>query len=159
MFCARCGTQMEPGYSVCPKCGREVGDLVRAVAYTRLDRHLHTLAILWIVIGGLFFIPAVGLAVFGGSAHFVLHREEPIAGLLPVLLYVAAGTLALLAAGGVFVGLGLTQKRPWARAAAIVLGVLALFHPPFGTALGVYTLWVLLSDESGIEYQYLARAS
>jgi hypothetical protein len=101
----------------------------------------------------------VGLAIFGGSAHFVLHREEPIAGLLPVLLYVAAGTLALLAAGGVFVGLGLTQKRPWARAAAIVLGVLALFHPPFGTALGVYTLWVLLSDESGIEYQYLARAS
>ena len=56
-------------------------------------------------------------------------------------------------------GLGLMQKRPWARAAAIVLGVLALFHPPFGTALGVYTLWVLLSDESGIEYQYLARAS
>lgn len=159
MFCARCGTQMELGYSVCPKCGREVGDLVRAVAYTRLDRHLHTLGILWIVIGGLFVIPAVGLAIFGGSAHFMLHQEEPIAGLLPVLLYVAAGTLGLLAAGGVLVGLGLMQKRPWARAAAIVLGVLALFHPPFGTALGVYTLWVLPSDESGVEYQYLARAS
>ena len=88
-------------FGVSGKCGREVGDLVQAVAYTRLDRHLHTLGILWIVIGGLFVIPAVGLlAIFGGSARFILHQEEPIAGLLPVLLYVAAGTLGLLAAGG-----------------------------------------------------------
>jgi hypothetical protein len=35
--------------------------------------------------------------------------------------------------------------------------VLALFHPPFGTALGIYTLWVLLSDENGSEYNYLAH--
>ncbi len=55
--------------------------------------------------------------------------------------------------------MGLTQCRPWARIVAIILGVLALFHPPVGTALGVYTLWVLLSDEHGTEYQYLVRAA
>jgi hypothetical protein len=49
--------------------------------------------------------------------------------------------------GGVCVGLGLMQRAPWARTAAIVLGVLALFHPSFGTASGVYSLWVLLGDE------------
>jgi hypothetical protein len=36
--------------------------------------------------------------------------------------------------------------------------VLALFHPPLGTALGVYSLWVLLADEGGNEYGYLAGA-
>ena len=50
------------------------------------------------------------------------------------------------------------QRSPWARTAAIILGVLALFHPPLGTALGVYSLWVLLADERGDEYRYLARA-
>lgn len=159
MFCTRCGTQMEPEYTACPRCGRQIGDPLRAVAYTRLDRHLHTLGILWMAIGGLFLIPAVGLMVFGGGAHFVLHDREPLGGLFPILLYVAGGSLVILAAGGVCVGLGLIQKRPWARAAAIILGVLALFHPPFGTALGVYTLWVLLADESGVEYRYLTRAS
>ena len=50
------------------------------------------------------------------------------------------------------------QRAPWARTAGIILGVLALFHPPFGTALGVYSLWVLLADENGEEYRYLTRA-
>jgi hypothetical protein len=40
-----------------------------------------------------------------------------------------------------------------------VLAILALFHPPFGTALGIYTLWVLLSDEGGAEYRRMTAAS
>jgi len=159
MFCNRCGAELEPGFKICSNCGREAGDLVRAVAYSRLDRHLHTLGVLWMAIGGLFVIPAVLLLVFGRGAHLVIHGQEPMAELFPLFLYVASGTLVILAAGGVCVGLGLIQRRPWARIAAIVLGVLALFHPPFGTALGVYTLWVLLADENGTEYQYLVRSS
>jgi hypothetical protein len=59
----------------------------------------------------------------------------------------------------VCVGWGLMQHQPWARIAAIVLGVLAIFHPPLGTALGIYTLWVLLADEGGLEYQRMTRAA
>jgi len=68
---------------------------------------------------------------------------------------VAGGSLTILAAGGVCVGLGLIQRRAWARITAIILGGLALFHPPFGTALGTYTLWVLLADKHGDQYGYL----
>jgi hypothetical protein len=114
---------------------------------------------LWIVIGALFMIPALALLLFGGSAHFVLHNEEPLAELFPVLLYLAGATLSLLAAGGIGVGLGLMQRKPWGRTLAIILGALALFHPPFGTALGIYTLWVLLADDGGQEYQYLSQES
>jgi hypothetical protein len=39
-----------------------------------------------------------------------------------------------------------------------VLGVIALFHPPVGTSLGIYTLWVLMSDEGGVEYRRLSSA-
>jgi hypothetical protein len=53
----------------------------------------------------------------------------------------------------------LLKHQSWARIAAIVLGIVSLLHPPFGTALGIYTLWVLLSDQGGVEYDRLARAS
>jgi len=159
MFCNRCGMQLETGFVACPKCGRRIGDPVSGVALSRLERHLHTLGILWMAIGGLFLIPAAGLMVFGRGIHFMLHDREPMAGFFPLLLYVAGGSLALLGAGGVCVGLGLMQRQPWARVAGLILGVLALFHPPLGTALGVYTLWVLLADEHGEEYRYLAGAS
>jgi hypothetical protein len=35
---------------------------------------------------------------------------------------------------------------------------LALFNIPFGTAFGVYTMWVLLPSESEREYEALAEA-
>jgi hypothetical protein len=158
MFCNRCGTETQAGFVVCPKCGRRMGDAEDGVAQSRLERHLHTLGILWMAIGGLFLIPAVGLMVFGQGVHFMVHEREPWPGLFELLLYVAGSSLVILAAGGICVGLGLMQKAPWARTAAIILGVLALFHPPFGTALGVYSLWVLQADERGEEYQYLTRA-
>lgn len=158
MFCNRCGTDTQAGGGVCPRCGRHIGDPVGEVAQSRLERHLHTLGILWMAIGGLFLIPAAGMMVFGRGLHFVLNHGEPWPEFFQLLVYVAGSTFVILAAGGICVGLGLMQTAPWARTAGIILGVLALFHPPFGTALGVYSLWVLLADENGEEYRYLTRA-
>jgi hypothetical protein len=39
----------------------------------------------------------------------------------------------------------------------IVLAVLALFKFPFGTALGIYTLWVLAPATSAMEYDSMAE--
>lgn len=159
MFCNRCGAELQPDFVACPKCGRRIGDPVRGVAQSRLENHLRTLGVLWMVLGGLFLIPAVGLIIFGSSARLILHRQEALPGLFPVLISVAGASLLILAAGGICVGLGLMQRQPWARIVAIILGVLSLFHFPLGTALGVYTLWVLLADEHGDEYRYLSRTS
>ena len=40
---------------------------------------------------------------------------------------------------------------------AIVLAFLNLLHPPLGTAIGIYTLWVLLPAASEAEWQRTAR--
>jgi hypothetical protein len=46
----------------------------------------------------------------------------------------------------VIVGIPLRRRRPWARFAALMLGAVDLLLLPYGTALGAYALWVLLSE-------------
>ncbi|HUO27426.1 MAG TPA: zinc-ribbon domain-containing protein [Candidatus Aquilonibacter sp.] len=159
MFCSRCGAEIPPDSQFCPKCGRQAGDLTGALARSRLEHHLHILGVFWIALGALFAIPATILMLVGSSIHFMVHFHEPFGPAFgPFLAYAVGGSLLIVAVGGICVGMGLMQHQPWARTAAIVLGVLTLFHPPLGTALGIYTLWVLLADEHGEEYRYLARS-
>ena len=40
-----------------------------------------------------------------------------------------------------------------------MLGIIALFNLPFGTALGIYTLWVLMSPNADQEYKSLTRVA
>ena len=94
MFCNRCGTDTQAGGGVCPRCGRHIGDPVGEVAQSRLERHLHTLGILWMAIGGLFLIPAAGMMVFGRGLHFVLNHGEPWPEFFQLLVYVAGSTFA-----------------------------------------------------------------
>src|SRR6202043_1728279 len=77
--------------------------------------------------------------------------------LRPLLSVVAIFILAK-AACGFAAGWGLLQREPWARVIALVLGFISLFNIPFGTAVGVYTLWVLLPAQSQVEYEALAAA-
>ena len=56
-------------------------------------------------------------------------------------------------------GYALMTRRTWGRVLAIVVGVLSLIAIPFGTAMGIYTLWVLASGVSGMEYDAIADRS
>ena len=61
-------------------------------------------------------------------------------------------TLAILALiwGGVhlIVGTLVRRRRHWSRHAAMMLGTVDLLLLPYGTALGVYSLWILLREDS-----------
>ena len=60
-------------------------------------------------------------------------------------------TLALIAIlwglAHIIVGIPLRRRRHWSRVAAMVLGSIDLVLLPYGTALGGFALWVLLSEE------------
>lgn len=81
------------------------------------------------------------------TAHFVPH-------LFPMI----GGFLFLGALIGFLCGWGLLQKQSWARTLGIVLAAFSLLAPPFGTALGIYTLWVLLPAQSEQEFSTLASS-
>jgi hypothetical protein len=69
-----------------------------------------------------------------------------------LLPFVAVYT-AITAALALLVGYSLLTRRPWGRVLAIVVGILTLLKPLLGTALGIYTLWVLAPSASGAEYE------
>jgi hypothetical protein len=75
------------------------------------------------------------------------------------LLSAIAVVLMVKSAAGIAAGLGLLQRQDWGRILAIVLGAVSLINIPFGTAIGIYTLWVLVSPGADKEYEALARGS
>jgi hypothetical protein len=167
MYCNRCGTQLQPDFNLCPKCGAPVREAVTGEApiqpgvdirRTKLQRHLRTLGILWIVVGVLWVIPSLVLMGLSHAPHIMIGDEMFNRPFMPPMLFSLGSIFLFVAAGGIFVGWGLMRHERWARITAIVVGILALFHPPFGTALGIYTLWVLLPSDSAAEYERMSQA-
>jgi hypothetical protein len=119
------------------------------------------LGALWIGLSVLRLIPGMALMAFG-HMHFPFMLM-PIPAHLRLFLAPFLGMIGLAISGfaiaGVIAGWGLLSHTPWARMLAIVLGCISLIHFPFGTALGIYTLWVLIPEGAEAEYQLLARAS
>jgi len=65
---------------------------------------------------------------------------------------------AMLKAGlALAAGLGLSRKTTWGRPVAILAGCVALFSFPFGTALGIWTLVILLNASNAAGYRAMER--
>jgi len=119
--------------------------------------HVQILGIIWIVVSFLRLIPAAVVMFIGhGGIPFLTF---PMRGFLMPIMGALGAYLAITAIVGLLVGWGLIDRRPWARMFAIVIGCLKLIDFPLGTALGIYTLWVLASQGAEAEYQGLARVS
>lgn len=162
MYCNRCGAPLQPDFRVCPKCGIPVAmpgtpPVYAASSGSRMERHLRTLGILWIVAGCLWLIP--GLVFFGIFSGFHATAHHMFWGwpFGPPFMFALAPVLFLIAAAGICTGWGLMQREPWARIVAIIVGILVLFHFPLGTLLGIYTLWVLLSNDAAAEYEKISQ--
>jgi zinc-ribbon domain len=170
MFCSNCAAPITPGQNFCSHCGKPLVAVANPPAPeppvhlasapyppvpTRIEKHTKILAILWLAVSAIGLWPGLLLFLGGGIAmHFIPFPMRafllPIAGFMGVLLF--AGGIA-----GILAGWGLLSYRPWARVLALILGVISLVRVPFGTALGIYTLWVLLPAESEREYHRLAH--
>ncbi len=67
---------------------------------------------------------------------------------LTAAVFTALAIIAIVwGAAHVAVGVPLRRRRPWSRMAALMLGSIDLLLLPYGTALGLYGLWVLLHED------------
>jgi len=157
MQCGKCGAQIQVGQSFCNACGEPLGRTPEYRVETRLERHVKVLGILWVVLSALRLIP--GLIGVSLGSHFLRFVPFNFRGIVAPIAAMVGMALVASAAVGIVVGWGLLDRRPWARILAIVMAVISLLHVPFGTALGIYTLWVLLPGDSEQEYRRLSRAA
>jgi hypothetical protein len=158
MFCDRCGEQVRDAQGFCPRCGKALGSVPLMPVRNRLAGHVRLLGILWLAMSVFRLLPGmVLLAIFGHAPYFWGGFGAPpfVHGLVRLIGIVFLGAAVL----GILTGWGLLERQPWARMTAIVLGLFALLELPFGTALGIYTLWVLLPAGSEEEYRRMARAA
>jgi len=56
--------------------------------------------------------------------------------------------LILVALLGLIGGIGLLNFQKWARMLAMVISAVGCLFFPIGTAIGIYSLWVLMQDDS-----------
>jgi hypothetical protein len=112
-----------------------------------MEKHLNVVAalqigfsILWIVIGIiiLFILSMIGGLVDDKDANFIL----------PLIGQIIAAFLFLISIPGVIAGIGLLKRKEWGRILTLVLSVIGLMNVPIGTAVGVYSIWVLVQEET-----------
>jgi hypothetical protein len=119
-----------------------------------MANHVKILGMLHIIFSSLGIVVAVGMLIlFGGLAGVLGTTDKSEDAIVGVGVLGAIGAIVfmvilVLSLPGLIAGIGLIKFRPWARILGIVISALDLISVPFGTALGIYGLWVLLSNET-----------
>jgi len=118
--------------------------------------HLHLLSVLqrvWGALGVLLGVSTLMLAFGAAAIGWTTTGDELAAGITAAAFLVCA--VLLLAAGGAnaWAGQALKRRQPNGRMVTLALAVPNLFVLPFGTALGVYAFWVLLHNETRLQFE------
>ena len=104
--------------------------------------------------GGLTILIGVSTLALGMAAASLISaaadagRGQFAASLTAATFTVFALIAIIWGAGHVAIGVLVRRRRHWSRLAALLLSSVDLLLLPYGTALGVYALWVLLREES-----------
>ena len=170
MYCSGCGQAMEPGQGFCPKCGRAIApNAVAPMVFPMPDPQfvlanyagkVRVLGILWLVYAGLSTILgfaglAFAHAFFSGAFGTWMHGPMPPTWVFPAILHFAWLMLALRGILAAVAGWGLLERTEWGRIVAIIAAIVCLIKIPFGTALGVATLIILLGYRNSMLYEQM----
>lgn len=115
--------------------------------------HVRVLAWLNIVLGALGMLFA--LVMFAGAQilpailmQFAGDDASIPMAVIQVIATVVTSIILLMSLPCLVLGFGLHNFRPWARVLGLVLAAINLLNVPFGTAIALYSFWVLLKPET-----------
>ena len=111
-----------------------------------MDIHHRVVGVLHIVSGLLVLAVLALVGLFFGAFFSLGDVSRQVGGFFATLGAVVAVPFALMALGEVVAAAALLRGSRAARAWVIAFSVLGLLNVPFGTALGIYSLWALLRD-------------
>ncbi len=98
------------------------------------------LSILGILVGGFIFVILSGIGF--------LSHDQDASMILSTLGCIIAGFLIIVSVPGIIGGIGLLHRREWARILVLIISAINLLNIPIGTAVGAYSIWVLVQRET-----------
>jgi hypothetical protein len=112
-----------------------------------MAKHVTTVAAIqigWNILGLVF-----GVFLFLLLGWASTHVDDPEAYfILPLIAITLGGLIIVTSILGIIGGIGLLGHRRWARILILILSAMDLLNIPFGTAIGIYSFWVLLQTET-----------
>ncbi len=100
----------------------------------------------------------IGLSIFNLFIAFLIFTLLKVVGgfvneptgstIISLVADILAIAFIVISFPGIMAGIGLYKRKEWARILTIILSVVELFSFPFGTAIGIFSIWVLVQDET-----------
>ena len=113
-----------------------------------MKKHVTVVAAIQVGFGLLGLIGALALFLALNFARTQVHGDEVAGTVLRVLSVSLPLMIGFISTLGLIGGIGLFGYNSWARYIVIVVSVIGLLNIPIGTLKGVYTLWVLLQNDT-----------
>ncbi|MBN2170506.1 MAG: hypothetical protein JW819_04180 [Candidatus Krumholzibacteriota bacterium] len=123
----------------------------------RIRSHVVVLAALTIAFSAMGLIGAMVTFISIAGGGLISGEMEAII-ITSTVGSIIGGFLAFTSLPGLIGGVALLGHRVWARYLVLVLSFLNLLAIPFGTALGIYGIWLLMKSEVGHFFAEAAAA-
>ena len=111
-----------------------------------MEKHINTVAAL-----------QIGLSIFNLLIAFLIFTVLKLVGgfvddangatVLSLIADILAIVFIIISFPGILAGMGLYKRKEWARVMTLILSVIEIFSFPFGTAIGIYSIWALTQPE------------
>ena len=171
MFCSSCGNALTQGLAFCPNCGRPVAPVFPPDPglQFQLENYagkIKALGIVWFIYAGYSVLSGMmGMAVVHAifSHHGGDWGNNPWTNgsgpnwFLPAIFHIVWVAVLMRTCLALVTGYGLYQRARWGRILAIIVAILSLIKFPIGTALGIWTMVVLMGFQNSTLYEQLEQ--
>lgn len=117
-----------------------------------MEKHINVVAALYIGLGILSIVSALFFGLFFGIFTGFIP-DSPPRGILYFIIMILIGASVILSIPGIIAGIGLINRKEWARVLTIILSAIRIINIPIGTCIGAYSLWVLINDETVMAFR------
>lgn len=112
-----------------------------------MEKHITLAGAFNLGLGILGILVVIGVSILLGILGPIVEDPEAI-GIVAVIMTGVLLLIAIVSAAQIIGGIGLLKRQAWSRILLLVVSALRLIDVPLGTALGIYTIWVLIHDDT-----------
>jgi hypothetical protein len=113
-----------------------------------MKKHVTLVAALQIGFSTMGIIAGIILFFVFSFAQSVIQDVEIAGPLIKFIGTVLPGMMLITSLLGLIGGIGLLTFQKWSRILVMVIAALICFVFPIGTVIGIYSLWVMMQDET-----------